>query len=304
MKRFIASFVMLLGSGVAADAQATLEWDVAICDGCSSLGQFDAAARRVAGVNFNGEREFLVINPVTNVSKFVTVFNTPPGEVPRSVGSRQQTPVSMGAGVMLKEDPDHFIVFADELDTLETPSSSSFTSSRSATSDEQAQIGAMIEFGKGDFVVVFPDGGFFGSFNGREPAAVANFMYQAMTDKNPGWAKQSLSNKFKQLVRKRLNHYFGRTFQVCGIFNNGDSACFQPDAATPSVEHYVEGSAKNKSGTLIGSGGGGGGGGSGLVVSNNYAPNVAWGPSGGGGQMWLVCSFVGGRLHGCYIQPL
>lgn len=305
MKRVIALVLLVFAASSVANARASdLTWDVSLCFGCSSTAQYEAAARQVAGTNYNGEKEILVINPQTNVSKYVTVFNTPPGQDPWSVRPQQKSAVKIGSAVRLVDDPDRFIVFADQLDSSDLSAASSSTWSRPASADEILQIGALIEFGEGNFVVTFPHSDYFSSFNGREPAAVGNFIYQKMTEKNIGWAKHTLSNRIKQLVLARLKHYFGRTFQVCGIFNNGDSACFQPDAATPSLEHLVSGSAKTKDGTRIASGGSGGGG---LSISNNYTPNGAWGPTGStgsSGELWLFCAFSGGKLIQCWTEVL
>lgn len=310
MKTIIAFLLSAIAaiSGTSAQASESV-WDVSLCIDCSSISSYEAAARQVAGTDYNGEREILVINPQTKISRFVTVFYTPPDQVPYSTGSQStsnpkpRSVVKIGSSVNLIDDPTRSIVFADQVKTSIT-TSSTLTSTRPATADENLEIGALIEFGGGNFVVTFPHGDFFSSFNGREPVAVANYIYQAMTAKNAGWVKQTLGNRIRQLVFARLKVYFGKSFQVCGIFNNGDSACFQPDAATPSLEHLVEGSAKTRDGTTISSGGSGGGG---LTVSNNYTPNGAWGPvgsSGSSGELWLFCAFSGGKLITCWTQIL
>lgn len=322
MKGFLTLALWLLAPFSTAQAQVALEtWDASICVGCSSTVQFEAAARQIAGTSFSGEREILVINPQTNVSWFVTVFNTPPGTQPLSdpttfatdsteagrvkINRSASTRVKLGTGTMLYADPEAFIIFADELDLDDVSIASSFTISKAANTSQQREIGALIDFGKGNFVITLPRSEFFSSFTGREPAAVGNELFRAMSEHNVGWATTTISNRIKQLIKNRLEHFYGRTFQVCAIFNNGDSACFSPDAATPSLEHLVDGSAKDKNGNAIASGGVSSGGSGGLNVSGDFSPNGAWGPTGstgGSGELWLFCAFVGGVLDSCWTQ--
>lgn len=322
MKGFMTLALWLLVPFSTVQAQVALEtWDASLCIGCSSTVQFEAAARQVVGTSFSGEREVLVINPQTNVSWFVTVFNTPPGTQPFSdptpystestgagkvKGDRSASArVKLGTGTMLYADPEAFIVFADELDLNDASIASSFTISKAANTSQQREIGALIDFGKGNFVITLPRSEFFSSFNGREPVAVGNQLFSAMSAHNVGWATTTISNRVKQLIKKRLEHFYGRTFQVCAIFNNGDSACFSPDAATPSLEHLVAGSAKDKNGNAIASGGVSSSGGGGLNVSSDFSPDGAWGPigsTGGSGELWLFCGFVGGVLDSCWTQ--
>lgn len=136
------AFLAFLAVSPAADAV----WDVAICSGCSSSSQYEAAAIQAAGTNFNGERRVLVINPENNDSKHVLVMHVPPGEDPLS---RPTAPgkliqhVTKGAAVQLHNDVDRNIFFSDDL--LEAPSSGSAVS-WSTTPQENAEIGSLIEF--------------------------------------------------------------------------------------------------------------------------------------------------------------
>lgn len=323
MKRYFALALSLLAPLSTAQAQdSSSVWDVSMCVGCNSNEQFNAAARQVAGTAFNGEREILVINPQTNDSRFVTVVqldDTPPGAIPYSVPlnsdfsdrgtlpskGRTRTLVRLGSGTALFTDNYSNIVFADELSQTDLQTASYFAHGRVATAEERVEIGAILQFGEGNFVITLPRRDYFSSFTRREPAAVGNEIFRAMTDYNVGWAGRTISNRIKSLIKKRFEHYTGRSFQVCAIFNNGDSACFNPDAATPSLEHLVEGSAKTKDGTPIGGSGSGGGGG--LEVSNRYSPNGAWGSAGsdgGSGELWLFCSFIGGKIQTCWTEEL
>jgi len=196
MKKFLGFLVLALG-GVFG-AQASPIWDVAICSGCTSNGQFEAAGRQAAGTGYNGERQILVINPSTKVSRHVLVMNVPPGEVPRSV----EPPVSIqvGSAIALDHDPDASTYFAGaerEGDGVRHVMAGSTTShSWGVSNTEQAEIGALIEFGSKDYVIVLPNSDLFSSFQHRNEPAVANKIYQAMTEKNPGWAVRSLGATF------------------------------------------------------------------------------------------------------------
>lgn len=303
MKRFLG-FLILAAGGVFG-AQASPIWDVAICSGCTSTGQFEAAGRQAAGTGYNGERQILVINPSTKVSRHVLVTNVPPGEVPRSV--EPPASIQVGSAIALDHDPDASTYFAgmeaEGSDVRHVMAGSTTSYSWAVSNTEKAEIGALIEFGSKDYVIVLPDSDLFSSFQHRNEPAVANKIYQAMTEKNPGWAVQQLGTNLRKLVQNRLKVFFGRSFQVCAVFNNGDSACFEPDVATPSLENLIAGSAKDASGNPIGSGGGGGGG---MNVIND-PPTIGYGApgsSGRTGELWLFCASVGGKLVECWTEVI
>lgn len=160
---------------------------------------------------------------------YVTIFNTPPGEDPlfvapsdsstksrtldRSSLSSGRTDVPLGSEVVLSADPAKAIYFAGDAPPSVQPfSSSSYI--RSATAQESLEIGALIEFGEDTLVMVLPNNGYFDTFTQREPAAVANYIYQKMTERNPGWVMETVGNRLRKLIMKRLEHYFGQTTQV------------------------------------------------------------------------------------------
>ena len=86
------------------------------------------------------------------------------------------------------------------------------------------------------------------------------------------------------------------------MFANGDVATFENDPlAGSSACAYVKGTAKNRSGKLLSDTGVGGvgGGGQGVpvgIVSGNTSSS--WYKQ---GEAWLVCSYAGGALQGCYV---
>lgn len=277
--------------------------DVIICGDCTSANQFEWAAIAGTGTPIPGTTNYLVINPQTGDSRSVMVMYTPPGWDPMGTTTMQPLPQS---GLVSLGHSSHPVIFVSGIDTnREIALSGASAVSSPVSAEASVEIGALIEFGSSDFVVVLPDNDLFGSFSGRNEPAVANHIYQAMTANNPGWATKTISNRVRKLIQQRISMFFGRPFQVCAIFNNGDSACMEPDAATPSLENLIEGTAKNKYGNPIGSGGGAGGGG-GLEV--DYAPptlSFGWtGSTGSSGEVWLFCATEAGVLIGCWIEVL
>lgn len=299
MKWILAILAGLLFS-TAAYAQQD-PYAVVMCPNCTTAGQFDNAARQAAGNTYNGDRYVVVVNPVTGAGRHVTVWNTPAGQVPLSQPPGQLAP--RGEIIRAGSDSSGGAIFVEDLPVNAAGIGSQWTESSAFTAGEQAEVGALIEFADDQFMIVLPESSHFGSFNSRMEPAVANEIFRAMTEENPAWALEHLSNRVRKLIAKRLAEFFGNNeFMVCAIFNNGDSACFNPDAGTPSAEHYIEGSAKTKEGNPIGQGGGGGGG-EGLHVGYER-PNATYRPVGTGRTTYLVCQFQGGKLIRCYIQPL
>lgn len=91
---------------------------------------------------------------------------------------------------------------------------------------------------------------------------------------------------------------------MCIIFHNGDSACFQLNAAGgANATRYVNDTAKDIDDTPLHAEGGIGGGGSGVGVERDR-PSTPFVTFGGGGGGFIVCTYQGGVLSGCYVEML
>lgn len=236
--KWLLAFLAVLLCPATAQAQQYEPFGLALCANCTTTAQFEAAARQTAGNTYNGSRQIIVVNPVTGNGRHVTVWNTPAGEVPLSVRPGQI--IRRGEIIRAEANGLGGALFVEDLPPDATSTSNQWTESWAFTEGERAEIGALIEFADDQFMIVLPKSSHFGSFNGRMEPAVANEIFRAMTEENPAWALEHLSNRIRKLLAKRLAEFFGNNeFMVCAIFNNGDSACFNPDAGTPSVEHYI-----------------------------------------------------------------
>lgn len=301
----LATLSALLGFNVHAQVPQDL-WDVVLCPNCTNVTEFESVAHDLAGEQFNGERHVLVTNPHTSTSRIVTIINTPPGELPMGQPADGALPAPTGMLLPLTSDRSDFIRFARTPEEgAQARISSLIIMSRAPTTGEDAEIGAIIELSREDLIIVLPHTpNYYGSFTGRNSEAIALLLNGKMIEHHPGWASAMLSRRTRKALGERLKMIFGKGPQICAIFNNGDSACFEPDPGMPSVENYIEGSAKDVDGNAVpGSGGGGGG----LSVSQAYRPLGGWaaaGSSGGSGEAWLICSYQGGKLIGCYVQVL
>lgn len=113
-KLLVASILALGGMiGIVGNAAAMDADDVALCVGCTNSMQFEAAAEQAVGTAFNGERLVLVVNPDTGMSKWVMVFNTPPGQGPLAI----QSPTIVQRGVAVPLDSDPLAIFSLRMET-------------------------------------------------------------------------------------------------------------------------------------------------------------------------------------------
>lgn len=299
---------LLMGASSDVVAENYDNYPLGLCVGCNSDSQYGAAARALMPRNYNGTMSYVMVNPENGNSRLVEVTQTPPGQVPRSVelseaGRKPPThlrrgqPVSMGYG-------GTDAVFVEDLDVGVM---SNHTYAGALSPEATNQIRSIVAISKDTVYYALPVGHGYASFNQREPAMIANANLAAATAAHPGWAAGGLGSRIWGSLVSRLKSH-GQTIRVCPIYNNGDISCHSPNPHTPSLEHYLEGSAVNSSGQPVNSGGGGGGGGDRPVVDGGtWAPNIGYGApgsTGGRGELWLFCGSVGGVIQYCYTQIL
>ncbi len=285
---FLTIFFILCVASTNARSQ-----DVSICNTCTSSIHFEQAAlAQVIGNGIPGDYLILTINPETGDAHNVLVSYARDGDVPTGVapvldeGSPEL--VERGAALNLSGNRSEHSV------------SSSSTSSNPATEGEIAEIGAIIDFTRNEQFIVFPNNEeYFGSFNGRNAEQTSLHIYGALTDRNPGWAGRNFLGNVRQLIFNKIGSYFGRDFRVCGVFNNGDSACFAPQTYAPSVDNYISGTARGISGEWL-DGGYGSGGGMEVNFNNGTVGYAPLGYSGATGELWLFCVIRSGVIELCY----
>ena len=303
-------FVLIFG-GVLVFSSAAFAADdneVALCVGCTAAGQFQAAAKQAVGSSFTGERLVLSVNPDTGTSQWVLVTNTPPGQVPLSAGHtpfsfNSASPVPVGVAVPLNADPFSRIYVADRQSatTMGAPGRTT-AQSWGVSAAEQGEINTVIQLTKKTFVVRL-DPGKFPSYAGSQNEFIANANFAALQAAVPGWPPALLLGSVFGKLLKTLGLYTGHSFQVCDLFGNGDSACFEPNPIDRNIL-VQNGPAKDAEGRTLEditnrvAGGGGGG----MVIRDN-PPGIQFGApgsTGGAGETWEFCSYVGGKLISCY----
>jgi hypothetical protein len=118
---------------------------------------------------------------------------------------------------------------------------------------------------------------------------------------NPGFANFAPSATTGLL--NAIKAYFGRGILISIVLKNGDVATFEINPMDPNAARYVKGSAKDRDGNSlpdlsnpIGSGGSGSVGVT--TATGGSRPATSYSV---GNYYWLVCSYVGSILQGCYV---
>lgn len=313
MRKLLIALVLVCGgtAGVVVGAHATqADADaVALCVGCTTASQFQAAAWQAVGTRFNGTRKVLVVNPETALSSWVMVTNTPPGQVPLSVSFPK--PVQSGVAIGLDSAPfSNIYVAGDKQVSVNNTPGSQSARSWPLTSTQQAGVKAVVQLTDKTFVVQL-DPTEFPSYEGSLPIEIAYANFAALQAAVPGWPVTSFSNRVYTSLKKLLGEYYGHAFKTCDVFGNGDSVCTVPDPFDRNV--YVQaGPGKNATPNDLPDIGDrvAGGGGDGMVVKHDVPPggvNLAFGApgsTGAAGEKWLICGFVGGKLVSCYVETV
>lgn len=301
-------FVSSINTANAQYNSSDPEW--ILCANCTSDSQFRAAAVARAPER-TGEYFYAVGNTNTGVLKYVDVFKTMPGEIPRSLKDPQSQVLSrelggMGSVGFLAVEGDVVTVSEDpeELEALvQAVGGSGHVFVSSASPAEQQQFGAIVNVSKNSIIVSAPAGYGFSSFRGAQMEIVSPFLYSAMAaGANPAWQAGEIPSLWKGLFNalKALN---GKGPTACIVYQNGDSACYQLNILDKNAARYITDSAKDANGNLIPASGGIGGGGSdaglNVLLSRPVGGYTSWNR---GSSRYLVCGYVGGQLVSCYVE--
>lgn len=294
--------ISALSSGTAIADEYT-----AVCNSCQSDYDYQQAAIS-AILAPRGFHTVLVANPAAGDSRWVEVSLVPDGEVPVRFVDAQ-----VSAGTKTGPAPVDQIISLGAVANSGTgrrtsagmdATANGTTAIVSRTSDaERAEVDAVFKMTKAEMTLILPQDDYFKNYTERNSEATHLKIYNKLTEFNPAWAGRSLWDTFKRLIIEDAKREFGKDARICVIFNNGDSACYPiPMYGAPTINEAIPGTIK----TVEGSGLGGGGGGDGMVV--DYAPpSVNYGPRGGTGsrgEMWLFCTYIGGKLSSCYIEVI
>lgn len=254
-------------------------------------------------------RDVLVINPVTQVSWVVTVTNVPAGQIIYREGGQSPSQdfsaeLRHGELILLPADQNYststvtdYFNANGEVHSYPVTSSSATTYAEGspASAGLQAQIAAVIQLSGSTGAVLLPAGSYFSSYHTATIEQVSLQLYQAMTLSNPAWATSYAGKSLWKMILRTLKLNTGKTFQVCAIFENGDSACYEVHPGQPSAAEVVEGSQIDVNGNPIA---GTGAGGDSLSVSY-LGSNVTYSTQGMGGWVTISCAYQGGKLIEC-----
>jgi len=286
--------VFLFGSLTNSYASVVDNW--IICSSCSTNAQFQAAARSWYGTQ-ETRKQVNVGNP--NTGKVYQMWlQGAGGGTPLQVTSDGAIVMPQHPLVVSKDDVERAIVqplasqpvVSDYLeDTQGEPTFSSLVTGEgnhilfnASSTDLQSDAFASYANAAG------------------EMEQISMRIWEEEDMVNPGFSKKMLSATSGLVLA--LKSYFGHGILVSIVFGNGDVATFQINPLAPDACTYVTGSAKNRYGQSLPdttpSVGGGGSGGVTVGGSGGLDPNS--GSYSVGGETWLVCTYTGGTLTGCY----
>lgn len=279
---------------------------VALCVGCTANTSFEGAAWQAVGTNWVGEREVLVVNPDSGLSRWVFLTHYPTGVSPRASQSRPTLSptanVPIGQAVGVQSDPFAAIYVAGDTSVHINASGTSTASARPVSSDEQMAINTARAVTEKTYFVRL-DPAMFPSYESSKDWQIANVNWVALENAGIGWPVSAVSNKWFKGLLDLLGVYTGHAFVVCDIFGNGDVACLVPDPIDKNVANQSGNSTDVDEHVLPDIMNRVAGGGSGAEVSRSTKHVTYWPPGwGGGGGGSVVCGYVNGRISTCIKQ--
>ncbi|TMN24188.1 hypothetical protein [Pseudoxanthomonas sp. X-1] len=299
MKAFVKLTTILLTMHLGihcAAARATTVESWALCNNCSTQTQFENAAVAWVG-NRLGTFEVEIGNVNTSKVYRVSVTNN----------QYPSNPTGTDEGVSV-QNVEGYIVLGVPVETPKAVVDGDSTPSAYATVNYsmqepqavQDQFAAVVmTHGKQPIIAPGPKNAGFDSFAERLQPAVCALGNNAMGALNPAWQAGEIGPASMGNLMSVLAYYFGRGPTVHVVFNNGDVASFQLNPLVTSGCRYLEGTAKDRDGNPLQEANG--------IPNNNGGVTVT--PHPGSNQVsyttgshWLVCSFVGGELIGCYVE--
>lgn len=255
------------------------------------------------------------------------VTNTPPGQIPlggpgqqngsaHQAGSNNQAEIfRLPSNLSLSEidnsntvvDNENFkdLVQANQQNTQGAGSRIVISTGIDATFS--AQIGEILDLAGDSWVILMPSD--FPSYLGSDHELVSTELYNALTNRfGVSWGVEKASKSVWVRLLQLIKLNKGKNAQVCAIFENGDSACYQVYPTSPSSADLVEGSQKDANGNPLPPASTGNSNGSGLGVSSGGG-RVTYSSSnpnaGSGSWVYVTISCIrsaDGKLSSCTIQ--
>jgi hypothetical protein len=288
-----------------AHAGPPISGNTVVCDSCTTQAQFSAAAIAWYRTFNQGVYNVSVGNPSTGVIYSMTVGQQ--GGIIPNVTQQASSYAKASQAKAVTGNATPNIIRASDLAAL--PASTGITTTNVAedkaseptffTLATAYKNNALINVSSFDLNT---DPSAYGSFAGAqaemEKTCAKAWAGEAMA--NPNW--QSTNLTVAKAWDATLKSFFGKGIMVSIVFGNGDVATYQINALDPNACLYVKGSAKNISGqSLPDATPNIGGGDSGSVNTQPIGNDMGYSLN---KEVWLICSFVGGVLIGCYIQPM
>jgi hypothetical protein len=293
-RHVIAIIVLFLASLTSSRASVVDNW--VICTSCSTDAQFQAAARSWYGTQKTREQ--------------VNVGNPNTGKVYQMwiQGGGSGVPLHVTPGEVIVATQRPLVVSADDVEQASVQP----LASQPMISDylENAQV----EPAFGSLFIAHSNHILFNaSSTDLQSNAFASYSNAAGSMEqicpriwaeedavNPGFSSKMMSATGGMVLA--MKSYFGHGILVSPVFGNGDVATFQINPLESNACTYVAGSAKDRYGkTLPDITPNVGGGGSGNVIVGGGGSDPNGGSYSVGGETWLVCSYSGSTLIGCYV---
>lgn len=197
---------------------------VVFCNDCSTLSQFESAARAESAAWY-GEHTILAVNPNTKYSIRIYlnhIRGTSGGGtgVPASIsGDSHLNSVPAGSIISLSNDTKQAATTKQPMATTSRTGDQWQSSFENISTEEEAEINTIIEVTKQDSIIALPQNAYFESFAQRNEPAVSNDIWAALTEKyGPTWAGKGLRDAFIKLLQNRAKKIFRpRQQSMCNI---------------------------------------------------------------------------------------
>lgn len=284
--RFALFFFAALSLASIAKADDDSEW--LLCSSCTSASQFASMAIARTG-SFTGDFDYYIGNPDTGEIHHVHVVASRDGGVPNVVGPGAEASDHV-ANLASSPGMQYDVILNKRLNSIaETQFLQIATAAKKSVT--------VTDNGKPS---VLPDNPSFASFGGRNQTALRDYFWQ--NGAQLLFAQRMDSSLVDKILTGAINVIASTISPVvqCYIFNNGDIGCFEWPMTAQGSANPVPGTAKDKDGKPIDGGNGAGGYGVHASGGGAYYGPVDYAPP--GGDFWLFCTFVGGKVSSCSVK--
>lgn len=278
----------LITLSLTSMARATDDSEWLLCSSCTSATQFAGMAIAQTG-GFTGDFDYYIGNPDTGEIHHVRVIASRGGGVPAVAGSVTEASGHV-AGLASSPGMQYDILLNKRLNAIAE------TQFREIAAAARKYV-TVPDNGR---PYVLPDNPAFASFGGRNQTALRDYFWQ--NGAKLLFEQRADSDLFTMTLTEAINALTSSFNPVvnCYIFNNGDIGCFEWAMTAQDSANPVAGTAKDKDGRPIDGGNGAGGYGVHTDSGGAYYGPVDYAPP--GGDFWLFCTFVGGKVSSCSVK--